>query len=35
METKEIIVKNPGKTIINCDSDKITITRKGALNFMN
>lgn len=35
MESKEIIVKHPGKTIITYDSDKITITRKGALNFMN
>ncbi|MFC6176949.1 hypothetical protein ACFQAV_08860 [Companilactobacillus huachuanensis] len=35
MESKEIIVKYLGKTIIAYDSDKITITRKGALNFMN
>ncbi|WP_334330159.1 DUF4429 domain-containing protein [Companilactobacillus sp. HBUAS59699] len=35
MEFKEIILKHPGKTIISYDNDKITITRKGALNFMN
>lgn len=35
MKDVEIVVKHPGKTIITCDNDKITITRKGSLNFMN
>lgn len=35
MGAKEIIIKSPGKTIITCDNDKVVITRKGVINFVN